>query len=401
MMQQHNANEVAGQLGQPQEVVGHAVESPPSTAAISPSQAFVPTARHGGSTSTASASTANPVDTPSVAQPASDIDRRFEDLYKMVYQSAQGASDNCRTLMKRVKNLEAVVDECKKQRVDEYSAYSVRDDEEENRERQAVSGGGASLGQGVARYPRDAAPLPSMPVWGEDRQIEQQRQPPARALDRRGARASPERETRVYARRDYSLDRAGQSAAVARGARPVERQDARLDYSTARAGQSAAVDRGAGPVERQDGHRLDPLEVSRVAWRQEDDDRRVARDRRPPPPEEQYDEYEEQPSYYGHHPQHLEDVTRPPPARRATVAHVQPQERHGSPPRYYEDVPRGGTKRKERGPGKCSDCGGSKVQCRGAIKYVHGRKYSQHQGLPCVANGGCLGCNLCLFEWRP
>lgn len=333
-MQQHNANDVAGQLGQPQEVVGHAVESPPSSAAISPSQAFVPTARHGGSTSTASASTANPVDTPSVAQPASDIDRRFEDLYKMVYQSAQGASDNCRTLMKRVKNLEADVDECKKQRVDEYSAYSVRDDEEENRERQAVSGGGASLGQGVARYPRDAAPLPSMPVWGEDRQIEQQRQPPARALDRRGARASPERETRVYARRDYSLDRAGQSAAVARGARPVERQDARLDYSTARAGQSAAVDRGAGPVERQDGRR-------------------------------------------------------------------QPLGRHDSPPRYYEDVPRGGTKRKERGPGKCGDCGGSKVQCRGAIKYVHGRKYSQHQGLPCVANGGCLGCNLCLFEWRP
>ena len=358
---------------------GEAASSPPAISPTPPLDQF-PGPGGGSSVSSASVGTANPTVPASDEQPARQTAQLISDLRAEMLEINQSNSHNSRLLMMHIKNQSAELAELKKQTACVYSASSVRGEEEENLHGQADSGGGALRRQGSSLPPRAFPRRPEyLQLPEEDEQIMVQRAPPARALSRWDLRdeASPERDARVYGHIDFPRE---------------------TDFPRELERQSAVVARGARPLERQETRRLDQAQGSRVA---QDGRRGAAYDPPPPPPPEDVFEYDERAPYHERGPQRREVVTRPNLApRRATSGHVQPPGRHDSPPPYYEDER--STKRKgTRGQGKCIGCGGIKVECMRTIRFVGPHRYSQHQGFPCVTKGGCQGCNQCLFEGMP
>ena len=388
---------------------GEAASSPPAISPTPPLDQF-PGPGGGSSVSSASVGTANPTVPASDEQPARQTAQLISDLRAEMLEINQTNSHNSSLLMMYIKNQKAELAELKKQTACVYSASSVRGEEEENLHGQADSGGGALRRQGSSLPPRafprrpEYLQLPEENRHGpadsgggafrprafprrpeylqlpeEDEQIMEQRAPPARALSRWDLRdeASPERDARVYGHIDFPRE---------------------TDFPRELERQSAVVARGARPLERQETRRLDQAQGSRVA---QDGRRGAAYDPPPPPPPEDVFEYDERAPYHERGPQRREAVSRPNLApRRATSGHVQPPGRHDSPPPYYEDER--STKRKgTRGQGKCIGCGGIKVECMRTIRFVGPHRYSQHQGFPCVTKGGCQGCNQCLFEGMP
>ena len=244
---------------------GEAASSPPAISPTPPLDQF-PGPGGGSSVSSASVGTANPTVPASDEQPARQTAQLISDLRAEMLEINQSNSHNSRLLMMHIKNQSAELAELKKQTACVYSASSVRGEEEENLHGQADSGGGALRRQGSSLPPRafprrpEYLQLPEENRHGpadsgggafrprafprrpeylqlpeEDEQIMVQRAPPARALSRGYLRdeASPERDARVYGHIDFpretdfprELER--QSAVVARGARPLERQETR------------------------------------------------------------------------------------------------------------------------------------------------------------------------------